>query len=329
MNPVDDSFSTVYQAVTMDEYREMQKDHVFPIPRAIAVYHGSLIASVTQEDGAHIIAYTPSDADFNADGSFKGIDVENGNALRNPAFKEIAEQSKELLNYPAYHMYDANYGGTVYQMIEYNDKLYMAINAGHKDLHSTKNTNGTTAVDAYGNETKCYAGYAILEGSLKRITITLDGLGDDSNQTMRNFAITKDYVVFIPGNAIRGGSVYRLTEWSGMSDNDKPDPNPESYTVTIKDAGEGATGEGEYTQGSTVELYAGTKEGFVFNGWTSDKNVTINNAKDAKASFVMIDHDVTVTANWKEKIRDTRSRSETRVLFRNSRRHRKQRDRLR
>ncbi len=137
--------------------------------------------------------------------------------------------------------------------------------------------------------------------NIKIDTITLDGLGDDSNQTMRNFAITDDYVVFIPGNAIRGGSVYRLTEWPGMSDNNKPDPKPKYYTVTIKDAGEGATGEGEYTQGSTVELYAGTKEGFVFNGWTSDKNVTINNEKDANASFVMIDHDVTVTANWKEK----------------------------
>lgn len=709
VNPETDEFRTVYQAVTMDEYRAMQQAHVFPIPRAIAVYKGSLIASVTQMDGAHIIAYTPDADDFNADGSFKGIKAE-GNALRNPEFTEIAEQSKELLNYPAYHMYDANYGGTVYQMIEYNGNLYMAINAGQKALHSTLNpTDGEyTAVDPDTlKETKCFAGYAILEGTLRdgaspsdrdawtwtpiigntaddqwddsvndavenpamytfnidpnrfaaaictmevyngylyigdyndvtqatypmlqmdfihlatvlsqsinlyrmdgnhnielvvgdatktfpngslsglesgwsginghgsrinqytsmtqlwkpddsvegdgimlvgtldegsllrpliKITngdvlkmdkeewnekinylkviiqlllnttsitgsnlpvygsdntaddvlpddvlpdytaltpeemveqalkaaqeydglydtqnaslydlrngsressvvltreqtlslvegiksgeiiphsmpaqtametlgvtysmgqltdlldgsgldnieefkdlyldildyylellkkldlplpeplkkifdqllskmsaeqldalatclisistsvigcdtyafstdadgrnvkvdvITLNGLGDDSNQTMRNFALTDDYVVFIPGNAIRGGSVYRLTEWPGMSDNDKPDPNPKSYTVTIKDAGEGATGEGEYTQGSTVELYAGTKEGFVFNGWTSD-DVTINNSDSAKASFVMISGAVTVTANWKE-----------------------------
>ena len=56
VNPEDDSFRTVYQAVDMDEYRAMQQAHVFPIPRAIAVYQGSLIASVTQMDGAHIIA---------------------------------------------------------------------------------------------------------------------------------------------------------------------------------------------------------------------------------------------------------------------------------
>ena len=119
----------------MDEYRAMQQAHVFPIPRAIAVYQGSLIASVTQMDGAHIIAYTPDADDFNADSSFKGI--KDDVTLRNPEFTEIAEQSEELPNYPAYHMYDANYGGTVYQMIEYNDKLYMAINAGQKALHST------------------------------------------------------------------------------------------------------------------------------------------------------------------------------------------------
>ena len=169
VNPEDDSFRTVYQAVTMEEYRAMQAAYVFPIPRAITVYKGSLIASVTQKDGAHIIAYTPDADDFNADGSFKGIKVE-GSALRNSEFTEIAEQSEELLNYPAYHMYDANYGGTVYQMIEYNDKLYMAINAGQKALHSTLNpTEGVyTAVDPDTlEETKCFAGYAILEGTLK------------------------------------------------------------------------------------------------------------------------------------------------------------------
>ena len=169
VNPKDDSFRTVYQAVTMEEYRAMQAAYVFPIPRAIAVYKGSLIASVTREDGAHIIAYTPDDDDFNADGSFKGIKVEGNSALRNPEFTEIAEQSKELLNYPAYHMYDANYGGTVYQMIEYNGKLYMAINAGQKALHSTLNPEEGvyTAVDPDTlEETKCYAGYAILEGTL-------------------------------------------------------------------------------------------------------------------------------------------------------------------
>ena len=170
VNPEDDSFRTVYQAVSMDEYKAMQAAYVFPIPRALAVYNGSLVASVTQMDGAHIICFTPDADDYDEDGNFKGISVDGDSALRNPEFTEIAEQTKELLNYPAYHMYDANYGGTVYQMIEYNGKLYMAINAGQKALHSTLNPeDGTyTAVDPTTlEETGCYAGYAILEGALK------------------------------------------------------------------------------------------------------------------------------------------------------------------
>ena len=170
VNPEDDSFRTVYQAVSMDEYKAMQAAYVFPVPRALAVYNGSLVASVTQMDGAHIICFTPDADDYDEDGNFKGISVDGDSALRNPEFTEIAEQTKELLNYPAYHMYDANYGGTVYQMIEYNGKLYMAINAGQKALHSTLNPeDGTyTAVDPTTlEETGCYAGYAILEGTLK------------------------------------------------------------------------------------------------------------------------------------------------------------------
>ena len=170
VNPEDDSFRTVYQAVSMDEYKAMQAAYVFPVPRALAVYNGSLVASVTQMDGAHIICFTPDADDYDEDGNFKGISVNGDSALRNPEFTEIAEQTKELLNYPAYHMYDANYGGTVYQMIEYNGKLYMAINAGQKALHSTLNPeDGTyTAVDPTTlEETGCYAGYAILEGALK------------------------------------------------------------------------------------------------------------------------------------------------------------------
>ncbi len=170
VNPEDDSFRTVYQAVSMDEYKAMQASYVFPVPRALAVYNGSLVASVTRMDGAHIICFTPDADDYDEDGNFKGISVDGDSALRNPEFTEIAEQTKELLNYPAYHMYDANYGGTVYQMIEYNGKLYMAINAGQKGLHSTLNPEDGkyTAVDPTTlEETDCYAGYAILEGTLK------------------------------------------------------------------------------------------------------------------------------------------------------------------
>ena len=69
------------------------------------------------------------------------------------------------------------------------------------------------------------------------------------------------------------------------------------HTVTLTDAGTGATGAGSHAAGTTVNIYAGTKSGYTFNGWTSD-DVTVLSASSKNASFVMPDKDVTVKANW-------------------------------
>ena len=69
------------------------------------------------------------------------------------------------------------------------------------------------------------------------------------------------------------------------------------HNVTLTDAGTGATGAGSHAAGTTVNIYAGTKSGYTFNGWTSD-NVTVLSASSKNASFVMPDKDVTVKANW-------------------------------
>ena len=69
------------------------------------------------------------------------------------------------------------------------------------------------------------------------------------------------------------------------------------HNVTLSGAGTGATGAGSHAEGTTVNIYAGTKSGYTFNGWTSD-NVTVLSASSKNASFVMPDKDVTVKANW-------------------------------
>ena len=69
------------------------------------------------------------------------------------------------------------------------------------------------------------------------------------------------------------------------------------HNVTLSGAGTGATGAGSHAAGTTVNIYAGTKSGYTFNGWTSD-NVTVLSASSKNASFVMPDNDVTVKANW-------------------------------
>jgi len=69
------------------------------------------------------------------------------------------------------------------------------------------------------------------------------------------------------------------------------------HSVTLSGAGTGATGAGSHAEGTTVDIYAGTKSGYTFAGWTSD-DVTVLSASDKNASFVMPDKDVTVKANW-------------------------------
>ena len=69
------------------------------------------------------------------------------------------------------------------------------------------------------------------------------------------------------------------------------------HNVTLTGAGTGATGAGSHAAGTTVNIYAGTKSGYTFNGWTSD-DVTVLSASSKNASFVMPDKDVTVNANW-------------------------------
>ena len=69
------------------------------------------------------------------------------------------------------------------------------------------------------------------------------------------------------------------------------------HNVTLTDAGTGATGAGSHAAGTTVNIYAGTKSGYTFNGWTSG-DVTVLSASSKNASFVMPDKDVTVKANW-------------------------------
>ena len=69
------------------------------------------------------------------------------------------------------------------------------------------------------------------------------------------------------------------------------------HNVTLSGAGTGATGAGSHAAGTTVNIYAGTKSGYTFNGWTSG-DVTVLSASSKNASFVMPDKDVTVKANW-------------------------------
>lgn len=72
-----------------------------------------------------------------------------------------------------------------------------------------------------------------------------------------------------------------------------------AYDVTVIGGGTGATVKNKYQEGATVEIYAGTKSGYSFNGWTSSDGISFKDKNNASTSFTMPKKPVTITANWR------------------------------
>ena len=71
------------------------------------------------------------------------------------------------------------------------------------------------------------------------------------------------------------------------------------FPVTVKNSYAASTGAGDYAAGETVNIHAGSRNNYSFDGWTSDSaDVTLANANKASTTFTMPNHAVTVTASW-------------------------------
>lgn len=71
------------------------------------------------------------------------------------------------------------------------------------------------------------------------------------------------------------------------------------HTVTVNGSYAQTTGAGNYAEGATVAIDAGTRSGYTFDGWTSADGVTFANAGSTQTTFTMPDNDVTITAGWR------------------------------
>jgi hypothetical protein len=79
---------------------------------------------------------------------------------------------------------------------------------------------------------------------------------------------------------------------------------PLLYPVEITNGGTGASvSSGPYgssrQQGDTVTIYAGTRDDYVFNGWTTSDDITFSSAYHSTTTFVMPASAVTVSINWR------------------------------
>lgn len=120
VDPETDEFRSIYECVDFAGYEQLVADNIFPSTRAVGTFRGALVTGGIRPEGAYIaISADPS----------KGQD----------SFVEIA-QMEDLFNYPAYRRNDVNGGGGIYQVIEYNNSLYVVVCTGSED---TTNEYGT------------------------------------------------------------------------------------------------------------------------------------------------------------------------------------------
>ena len=73
----------------------------------------------------------------------------------------------------------------------------------------------------------------------------------------------------------------------------------ETYTLTVDlNGGSGSTIGGEYTAGEVVNIDAGSRSNYRFDGWTSSKGGSFADASSASTTFTMPAADTTITAAW-------------------------------
>lgn len=130
IDPTDDSYKAVYVGLSsMQDYGAAYKKGISTGIRGMCVYNGKLVISnvfanaTTGESGATILASSnPSEG-----------------------FTVIASQS-DLFDYPAYTYRDSIYGGSVWDMVEYNGHLYVSICTGTEENAPDDNTMQSFAI---------------------------------------------------------------------------------------------------------------------------------------------------------------------------------------
>ena len=130
IDPKDDSYKAVYVGLSsMQDYGAAYKKGISTGIRGMCVYNGKLVISnvfadaTTGKSGATILASSnPSEG-----------------------FTVIASQG-DLFDYPAYTYRDSIYGGSVWDMVEYNGHLYVSICTGTEENAPDDNTTQSFAI---------------------------------------------------------------------------------------------------------------------------------------------------------------------------------------
>lgn len=125
INPETDECRQVYAGMTLEEYIECYKSGLSSGIRGMCVYDGKLIISCINTQGAVI--------------------CESDNPENPDSFRVIANDS-DLFNYPAYNYTDSIYGGSIFDMTQYGNSLYVSICTGTPENAIDDNTMQSFAI---------------------------------------------------------------------------------------------------------------------------------------------------------------------------------------
>ena len=132
-----DKLTKVYDSVDVDGFRSLVKGNVFTSTRAIGSFGNTLIAG---------------DLKPTADGKGKALLVASKTPSDPNSYKVIADMAS-FDNLPAIHRQDVNGGGGIYQVQEFNGKLYVVVCTGSTDTLNEK-TGTMRSFAIYAGENK-------------------------------------------------------------------------------------------------------------------------------------------------------------------------------
>lgn len=126
VDPATDKCTTVYTGIAPQDMMAAHQQGICVTVRGLCEFNGKLIVSCVTMEGPQILI-----SDHPWDGQ--------------EAFTEIANQ-EELFNYPAYHYTDSIYGGSIWEMVNFNNKLYVSLCTGTQENKPDENSMQSFAI---------------------------------------------------------------------------------------------------------------------------------------------------------------------------------------
>lgn len=120
VDPATDECKTVYTGIAPQDMMAAHQQGICVTIRGLCEFNGKLIVSCVTMKGPQILI-----SDHPWDGQ--------------EAFTEIANQ-EDLFNYPAYHYTDSIYGGSIWEMVNFNNKLYVSLCTGTQENKPDENS---------------------------------------------------------------------------------------------------------------------------------------------------------------------------------------------